>query len=88
MNTKIINAMGVAGILVALMLGFAAMSYVSSYASSIQPSSFRSFSVTGDGKAVGIPDVATFSFGVTTEGGKDIGALQKDNTAKNTQYFL
>ena len=64
------------------MLGISAMSYASYYGASIQPSSFRSFSVGGEGKAVAIPDIATFTFGVKIEGGKDIGILQKENTDK------
>lgn len=64
------------------MVGFAALQYSSAYSRSIQPSSFRSFSVSGEGKSIGIPDVAEFSFAVVTQGGKDIGALQTDNTEK------
>ena len=57
-------------------------SYASSYGESIQPSSFRSFSVSGEGKIVAVPDVAQFDFSVVTEGGKDLGSLQADNTKK------
>lgn len=82
MDPKTKNAIGIAGVVVGLMIGFAALSYADAYSQSIQPSSFRSFSVTGDAKVVAVPDVATFTFGLTTEGGKDIGALQADNTNK------
>ncbi len=37
------------------------------YDRSSEPTNFRSFSVTGDGKASGTPDVAEFSFQVITE---------------------
>ena len=74
--------MGAAAALALLMIAWQGNVYVRAYAQSIQPSSFRSFGVSADGKAVGIPDVAQFSFSVITEGGKDIGALQKDNTEK------
>ena len=58
MTQKFKNLGGVAIVLAVLALGYAALSYVHSYARSIQPSSFRSFSVTGQGKAIAIPDVA------------------------------
>jgi hypothetical protein len=65
-----------------LVVAFSFWNYARSYADSIQPSSFRSFSVTAEGKSSAVPDVATFSFGVVTQGGKDLGALQKQNTEK------
>jgi len=80
MNQTIKNILGGAGAVAVLAFGYAAVSYVSSYGKSIQPSSFRSFSVTGDGKATAIPDVAEFSFQVITEGGKDLTSLQAKNT--------
>ncbi len=70
-------------IIIALLVGaFSVWSYVSSYADSIQPGSFRSFSVSGEGKVVAVPDVAQFNFSVTTEGGKDVASLQAKNTEK------
>ncbi len=65
------------GILVA---AFVAWQFASAYADSVQPGAYRSFSVAGEGKTVAIPDVATFTFSVITEGGKDLGALQTQNT--------
>ena len=62
--------------------GYAAMSYVDTYSKSIEPSAFRSFTVSGEGKITAIPDVAQFTFSVITEGGKDIAKLQKENTDK------
>jgi len=56
--------------------------FANSYAKSAEPSSFRSFSVSGKGEVNIVPDIAQFSFGVTTEGGKDIGNLQAENTDK------
>lgn len=61
------------------------LSYVSAYSKSIQPSSYRSFSVSGEGKIIAIPDIAQFTFSVITEGGKDITALQEDNTNKTNK---
>jgi hypothetical protein len=70
-------------VIIALLGGvYAAVSFVSTYSKSIQPSSFRSFSVSGEGKVTAIPDVAQFSFSVITEGGKDIAKIQKENTDK------
>ena len=82
MNDKQKGYFGVAIVLVLFVFAWAAFQYVSAYSRSIQPSSFRSFSVSGDGKAVGIPDVAAFTFGIVTEGGKDIATLQSENTKK------
>jgi len=58
------------------------ISFVGAYSKSIQPSSFRSFSVSAEGKSVSVPDVAEFSFSVITEGKKDVAAIQKTNTEK------
>jgi uncharacterized protein YggE len=69
-------AFAVAGLGVA----YAAIVYASAFARSIQPSSFRSFAVSGEGKVVAIPDIAQFSFSVTTEGSKDLGKTESDNT--------
>jgi len=85
MNNKIKNYLGVAVIGVILIFAYAALSYVNAFSRSIQPSSFRSFSVSAEGKIVAIPDVAQFSFGVKTEGGKNIADLQKENTKKVNQ---
>lgn len=82
MNNQIKNYLGVAIIIVLLVIGYAAASYVGTYSKSIQPSSFRSFSVSAEGKVVTIPDVAQFTFGVKTEGGKNIGDLQRENAEK------
>ncbi len=72
-----------AAIIIALLMGaYAAVNFVSAYSRSIQPSSFRSFAVSGEGKVTAIPDVAQFNFSVITQGGKDIAVIQKDNTNK------
>ncbi|MFH1347004.1 MAG: SIMPL domain-containing protein [Spirochaetota bacterium] len=81
-QNNIKNGLWIAVALAVLAAGYSTISYVNSYGKSIEPSSFRSFSVTGDGKATAIPDVAGFSFTVITEGGKDITALQAENTGK------
>lgn len=68
--------------LAALMVGGAALQYVSVYSRSIQPSSFRSFTVSADGRFVSVPDVAQFTFSVVTQGGKDLAALHDENAKK------
>ncbi len=82
MDTTIKNALGATGAIALLAIGIASVMSATTYGRSIQPSSYRSFTVSGEGKATGIPDVAQFSFSVVTEGGKDIGALQQENTKK------
>lgn len=82
MNIQLKNTIGIVAIIVALVLGYAALDYSNSFSNSAQGLSARVFSVTGDGKAVAVPDVAQFTFSVITEGGTDIPAIQKDNTAK------
>lgn len=81
MNQNVKNLLGAVIAVAVLAISYAALSYVDSYGKMIQPSSFRSFSVTGEGKSNAIPDIAEFSFQVTTEGGTDISALQAKNTA-------
>mgnify|MGYP001605603398 FL=1 len=82
MDARIKNYLGVAGVVLMAALALSALQYVKSYSKVSEPSSFRSFSASGDGKAVAIPDVAQFTFSVLTQGGKDLGALQKENTTK------
>ena len=88
MNQMIKNVLGVAIIIAVLAVGCAALSFVRSYGESIQPSSFRSFSVTGQGKAIAIPDVAEFTFTVVTQGGKDVASLQSQNTTAANKVIV
>lgn len=85
MSDKLKNYLGIAVIISILVLSFSAWSYTRSYSKSIEPSSFRSFSVSGEGKVITVPDVAEFTFSVVTEGGTDIAGLQSDNTKKINQ---
>ena len=73
---------GVAAIILFLTASYSLVKFANSYNASIQPSSFRSFSVTADGKAAVIPDIAKFSYGVITEGDKNIQASTEKNTSK------
>lgn len=54
--------------------------FVSAYDRSVAPN--RTFTVSGEAKATVVPDIVNFSFGVLTEGGKDLAALTKDNNDK------
>jgi uncharacterized protein YggE len=87
MSERIKNYLGAAIIVSILVLAFSAWQYVKYYSQSIQPGSFRSFSVSGEGKVFAIPDVAEFSFSVLTEGGKDIALLQKENSEKSNRII-
>lgn len=82
MTEKIKNYLGIALAVSVIVVAFSGWSYSRSYGDSIQPSSFRSFSVSGEGKIVAVPDVATFNFSVITQGGKDVADLQQKNTTK------
>lgn len=82
MNTKIKNYLGFVVMAALLIFAYAAISYVNTYSKSIEPSSFRSFSVSAEGKVTALPDIAQFTFKVITEGGKNISDLQIQNTEK------
>jgi len=82
MTEKIKNYLGLAIIISILIIAVSFWNFVFYFRDSIEPSSFRSFSVSGEGKVVAVPDIAQFTFGVVTEGGKNISDLQKNNTEK------
>ena len=82
LNINLKTVLGIVGGIAVLAIAYAAVMYANAYSSSIQPGSFRSFAVSGEGKIVVVPDVAQVSFNVISEGGKDIAALQKQNTDK------
>ena len=85
MSNKIRNYLGIALIVSVIVIAFAGWSFARAYGDSIEPSSFRSFTVSGEGKVTAVPDVATFSFHVITQGGKDIVKLQQENTKKASE---
>ena len=85
MNEKIRNYLGIAIIIVVLVIGYASLSYVMTYSRVSEPTSFRSFDVSGTGKSVGVPDVAQFNFSIITEGGSDLASLQSANTEKTNK---
>ncbi|MEK7585145.1 MAG: SIMPL domain-containing protein [Patescibacteria group bacterium] len=82
MNERTKNYLGWAIILGILIGAGAVWRMAGTYAESTQPGAYRSFAVSGEGKATGQPDIAYFTFAVINDGGKDISALQKDNTAR------
>lgn len=83
MNDLIKNILGVALSLGVLAIGYNSFQFIDNYGKSIEPSSFRSFWVTGESKGVAVPDIAEFTFSVITEGDSaDIADLQKENTEK------
>ena len=82
MSSFLKNLLGLALIITlggGLYLGYM---FTKSYDRVSTPSNFRSFTVQGDGKAVGVPDIAGFSFEVITEGATDIAKLQSQNADK------
>jgi uncharacterized protein len=80
MNAKIKDYIGAVVVIALLAISYAALSYANTYSKVIEPSSFRSFSVSGEGKVVAVPDIAQFTFSVVTEGGSDLNTLQAKNT--------
>lgn len=83
MNPQIKNWLGIALIASLMMIGAASVSYVRSYGESTEPNGSRQFEVSGTGKAMVTPDVATFNFSIRSEGGvNDLVKLQNDNTQR------
>lgn len=82
MNSSLKNLLGIAIIVGLLGLLYVGFSVTKTYDRSSSPTNFRSFTVQGEGKAVGVPDIAGFSFEVITEGNTDLAALQSKNAEK------
>lgn len=55
--------------------------YVHSYGANATTSN-RTFTVSAEGKAVAVPDIAEFTFSVITEGGTNLAETQKGNTER------
>ena len=85
MNGKIKNYLGIAIIIALLGSAVAFAFYVRAYSKSVEPTSFRSFQINGEGKVTSVPDVAQFTFSTITEGGMNLGDLEKTNTEKTNQ---
>jgi hypothetical protein len=83
MNTERMSGFHkVAASIALLAVAYGVIVYAGAYARSAEPSNFRSFAVSAEGKVIGVPDVARFSFSVVTQGGKDLAKLQEENTKK------
>jgi hypothetical protein len=82
MDSRIKDVVGIAVGLGIVGLVLVSWMYVNAFSRSIEPSSFRSFAVTGEGEAVAIPDIAQFTFSVITEGGTNLESLQTQNSQK------
>lgn len=85
MNERTKNYVGWAIIIGVVLIALSAVSAARSYSQAIEPSSFRSFGVSGEGKATVKPDVAYFTFSVITEGGVNLGELQRQNNERINQ---
>ncbi len=86
---KVKNVFWLVIIIFILVLSYSVFKYVDTYSKSIKPDTYKSFAVTAEGKASGIPDVAEFSFSIISQG-KDLAEIQKENTEKanNAIKFL
>lgn len=84
MNNKIKDYLGIALIAGVLMFALAAWSYARSF----EPASYRSFTVSAEGEATAVPDVAVFTFGVITE--SDLNNLEeaKDENAEKANSII
>lgn len=78
---------GMALIFTLIVVAWSVFKYSSAYEDSVVIASNRTITVTADAKVVAVPDVATFSAGVITQGGKDLAALQKENTEKSNKII-
>jgi uncharacterized protein YggE len=58
---------------------------VNSFSKSVSPE--RNFSVNGEGKIIAVPDIAQFSFGILTDGGKNLADLQRVNSEKSNKVI-
>jgi uncharacterized protein YggE len=84
MNPKIKDYLGIAAIVGILLFSLAAWNF----SRSVEPASFRSFTVSAEGKAAAVPDIAQFTFGVTTESGLDNVEEAKDENAEKADDII
>ena len=85
MDFKIKNWLGIVSIFAVLCLVIVAFWYASVNAQT--KASERLFRVSGEGKIVAVPDVARITFGIISEGGKNLADLQKQNTDKSNKII-
>jgi hypothetical protein len=79
MDQKVKNYLGFIIMATLLVFAFSAFSYVSTYSKMIQPGSYRTFAVSGQGKATSKNDIAVFTYSVMIQGGKDIAVIKKQS---------
>lgn len=72
----LILSSGFSFLIASISLAWFFKSYINNFGSQ------RTFSVSGEGKVIAIPDVATINFEVKTEGGKDLKKLTQENNQK------
>ena len=82
MNEKIKNYLGIALILGTLAVAYAGVNFAASY----PPYPGSTFSVSGKGEVVAIPDVGRFSFSILSEGA-NLETLQRENTDKSNNVI-
>jgi hypothetical protein len=71
-------------IIVALIAGsYALVVFANSFKQTIDPASTRNFSVSGEGRIIAEPDIATFSYTVISEGDTDLASLRSDNATRS-----
>lgn len=85
MNQPIKNYLGIAIIAALAATSVASVWYVSVYSASTP--SARSFTVSGEGKVIAVPDIAELSMSVLIEGGKNLSDLQKQNAEKTNRII-
>ena len=81
MKDHIKNALGLAAVAALLAFSLSSFLYVKSYS---KTQTF-SFSVSAQGEAVAIPDVAQFQVSVITQGGTNVADLQEQNAEKSNR---
>lgn len=84
MDTKIRNYLGIALAVAVLVTALSALNFSYSYSRSVDPLTAPNIRVTGEGKAVAVPDIAQFSFSVIAEG-SNIQQIQEENAKKINQ---
>jgi uncharacterized protein len=77
-------------VIMMLTFAYAAVLYAHTYANQVEPGNYRTFQVTGEGKAETKSDIGRFNFSVLTEGSTELDELQEENTGKmnNSISFL
>ncbi len=82
MSERFRDYLRIALIVGVLAAAYAVVSYANNYSLSVISSSAPSIMVSESSKATAVPDVASFTFQVITEGDTNVGALQKTNSEK------